>query len=258
MNIGTQASHRVWGDGNRGVSLADLVHSGFVNGIRYDHLTFPLLDPPCVVVWGLRGPELQTWPPGTSHWNKLAAMESSRTHTGVLAFIRCCEERCRWLCKNGFLRKELPNLWEWTPTEFGAAEERWAKQGIKESPYPRLEPRPQPWTPEEGVGCRLAGLILKAWLGQGRAKGAKASGRFWDLRSGALLPPWWASAVWKYRKETGWLMQKHLRGEGVWCRGPLPRRLCYKASYTAATLSGEERREVGDPHVWCPSSFRDL
>lgn len=50
MNIGTQTSHRVWGDGNRGASLADLVHSGFVNGIRYDHLTFPLLDPPCVVV----------------------------------------------------------------------------------------------------------------------------------------------------------------------------------------------------------------
>lgn len=30
-NIGTQTSHRVWGDGNRGASLSDLVHSGFVN-----------------------------------------------------------------------------------------------------------------------------------------------------------------------------------------------------------------------------------
>lgn len=110
-----------------------------------------------------------------------------------------------------------------------------------------------------GSGVPLADLILKAWLGQGRAKGAKAGGKFWDLRSGALLPPWWASAVWKYRKEIGWLMRKHLRGEGpVWCRGPPPRRLCYKALYTAATLSGEERREVGGPHVWCPSSFRDL
>lgn len=34
----------------QGASLADLVHSGFVNGIRYDHLTSPLLEPPCVVV----------------------------------------------------------------------------------------------------------------------------------------------------------------------------------------------------------------
>lgn len=51
------------------------------------------------------------------------------------------------------------------------AEERRAKQGIKESPYPRLEPR-------GGSGVPLADLILKAWLGQGRAKGAKAGGKF--------------------------------------------------------------------------------
>lgn len=41
-NIGTQTSHCVWGRWEQGASLADLVHSGFVNGIRYDHLTFPL------------------------------------------------------------------------------------------------------------------------------------------------------------------------------------------------------------------------
>lgn len=44
------------------------------------------------------------------------------------------------------------------------------KQGIKESPYPRLEPR--------GGSGVLADLILKAWLGQGRAKGVKAGGKF--------------------------------------------------------------------------------
>ena len=58
------------------------------------------------------------------------------------------------------------------------AEERWVKQGIKEFSVPQAGALASAMDTRGGSGVPLADLILKAWLGQGRAKGAKASGKF--------------------------------------------------------------------------------
>lgn len=52
------------------------------------------------------------------------------------------------------------------------------KQGIKEFSVPQAGALASAMDTRGGSRVPLADLILKAWLGQGRAKGAKASGKF--------------------------------------------------------------------------------